>query len=288
MSIADRISALNAELSRIASAKDAIRAAIEAKGVTVPAGALLGDFAGYIEAIEGSTSGGGGDTGSGSAKITITGADQTGANQTYSLTSGDPNNLASGTPVIFTGDSNTSSMAWTIKFQYIPEADTTEVYIYCDLMIGMGPEAQYMTMSMTDPTVANILNNSPTWTDAMGGSSKPIVATYSAGGDSGGSSSGGGTNTDVIIISGAGSSEWNGTYTRSNEWGPWQVYYNGDNGKTLIFNYEGSDNTHYGMLGTSPPAYQSQSFSNINDLKHDSWYIAAVGASPAPTSTFGS
>lgn len=225
-----------------------------------------------VAEYSGSSSGGGeSGGGSGSAKITITGADQTGANQTYSLTSGDPDNLSSGAPVIFTGDSNTSSMAWTIKFQYIPEADMTEVNIYCDLMIGMGPELQYMTMSAAEPTIDNILNNSPVWTDSTGSSRKDLSVTYSSGG-----SLPGGLHEFVYKVAGAGFTEANGNYWDSGEMydGTYPIY---TNGKYKMYQYD--------MLGYCIDNENGFTIYTSMDGFTGNWTTNGNGGEPAPTVT---
>lgn len=240
----------------------------------------------YTAKIEASGSGGG-DTGSGSAKITITGADQNEANQTYSLTSGNPDDLTAG-KAVFTGDNNTDTSAWTIEFNYIAEADFTEVYINNSLL-GGDPEGQYFTNSAAGTTVEKILASSPTWTD-MSGTSKLLDVAYSTGG----SPSGGGNNSDIIIVSGAGTAEANDTYRRITEGGgaDWgqktNVYYTGiKNGKTLQIVYDGSIDAYTAMIGVNPPYYStSTTFTSPSGLLTAAWYTV-VGASPLPTLVFG-
>ena len=58
---------VQSELTRLETAKAAIKAAIEGKGVTVPAGTLLDGMASLIESIE---AGGGGGSGTGSGYAT--------------------------------------------------------------------------------------------------------------------------------------------------------------------------------------------------------------------------
>jgi hypothetical protein len=114
-----------------------------------------------------------------------------------------------------------------------------------------------------------------------------VTALESAGGG-GSDEPEGEPNTDIIIISGCGTPEWNGTYTRASyPWGNPQVIYNGDNGKTMTFALDESNNTYVGYLGTAPPAYQSNIFSDIKELPTVGWYSGPMGAAPTPTTTFG-
>lgn len=284
MSLLQTINKLSEELSRLDFAKNAIRTAIIAHGIEVPAEARIETFPAYIAKISsGDSDSGGSDN---VPSITISGADIAAANQTYMLKSGDVDNPGM-SGAIFEGATNST---YSIRVWYDPAGPMGQVEIR-DATLPEGMLA-YFTITTAGPSVENILAAGSTWTTGDG-ISIPITAKFFA---AGGSSTGGGTaDYDTIIVSGAGSAAANDTYRRVTEggaadWGQQSnIYYAGQtNGVTLQFIYEPSFNNYSATIGISPPYYNNATpILTPEDVPTATWSTVA-GAEPLPTVTFGS